>query len=426
MKKLFITTLSVSLAGFYLASFFIPRTVAIEYSNAQVKTPFYLKMISDVKDEFIAGGKNFLEVNLSAMLIRLYRDGKSVKEWPILKKGNPQEWGGSPLGLYKILSAQKLGFSTIADAFMPYALNYYGKYYIHGEPYYANGKLWLAAATGGCIQLHDKDAKDVYGLVNADTPILVLDRERDYYVFSRKNLSDFPEISAKSYLVADLDSGFVFAEKDSQEQLPIASLAQLMTAVVVAENVDLRKDILVESGERLSVIELFYALLMESSSDAAEVLSRFLGKAKTVAMMNEKARAILMEKTEFADPRGSDYRNVSNVIDLFRLAGYITSSRPLLLEITKGKEVKNFGGFSFNAKETSDKNIFADNPNFLGGNAGCTAQFNCNALFVFRFPTGDERARDTVIILLGSKDEKIDSQKIYQWLLGGYFTDGPL
>jgi len=317
---------------------------------------------------------------------------------------------------------------------MPYSLHYYGKYYLHGEPYYPGGKKLISSVSGGCLRLSDKDAKDIYELTELDMSVLVTGKEKDYYQFTNKNLSEIPEVSAKSYLIADLDSGFVFAEKNSKEQLPIASLTKLMTAIVIAENIDLRKSILVkpemleaygstkglEAGKSFRVVELFYPLLIGSSNDAAEVLSGFLGRTKTIEMMNEKAKAILMENTEFTDPHGFDLKNISTAQDLFQLARYVLDARPLLLEITKGKIVRSFGEVRFEIKELWNKNVFFNDPNFVGGKTGFLAQPKNNALFIFKFLTEDEKTRDIVIIFLGSDDNKIDTQKIYKWLLENY------
>ena len=368
------------------------------------------------------------------MKVRLYQDGKLTREDPILTIGDPQGWGGSALGLYKIISGNKLSFSVVSNLYMPYALHYYGKYYLHGEPYYPGGRKLISSVSGGCIRLSNKSAKDIYELTELDMPVLVIGKEKDYYQPFNKNLSELPEISAESYLIAELNSGFVFTEKDSQKRFPIASLTKLMTAIVVAENVDLRKSILVkpemlkaygstkglEAGKRFRVVELFYPLLIESSNDAAEVLSHFLGRARTIEMMNEKAKAILMNKTEFVDPHGLSSKNVSTAQDLFQLARYLLNARPPLLEITKGEEVLSFGRVHFNIKEMWNKNVFINDPNFVGGKTGFLRVSQNNALFIFKFLTDEEEPRNIVIILLGSEDNEADTQKIYKWLLKNY------
>ncbi len=99
---------------------------------------------------------------------------------------------------------------------------------------------------------------------------------------------------------------------------------------------------------------------------------------------------------------------------------YIIGARPLLLKITKGKGVRSFGEVRFDIKELWNKNVFIDDPNFVGGKTGYLTQLKYNALFIFRFLTDDEKIRDIVIILLGSEDNRNDTQKIYKWLRKNY------
>jgi hypothetical protein len=401
------------------------------------KKPVYLKSFEKVREQLIFNRTDFLEVNLAKMKMRLYKDGLPVKEVSILAKGDHNGWGGSAVGLYKIMSGNKLSFSIISEVYMPYALHYYGKYYIHGEPHYSWGEKLHSSISGGCLRLRDEDAKVIYELTDLDMPVLVIDKERDDYKYFKEKISNLPEISAQSYLIGDLDSGFVFAEKDSQKQLPIASLTKLMTAIVVAENINLRKSILVKekmleaygSTEGLTadksfrVVELFYPLLIESSNDAAEVLSCFLGREKTIKLMNEKAKAILMEQTEFVDPSGFDSKNVASTQDLFYLARYLLNNRLPILEITKGEKVLSFGEVNFKIEELWNKNVFIKDPTFIGGKTGYILASKNTALFIFRFTAPDNVERNIAIIFLGSKDNQIDTHKIYKWLQENYFKE---
>ena len=449
MKKIIFGTLILCLflfLAFFSFSLFIPRKIIIEpqFSNSPIEKeetssakeePYYLKNLEDIKKNFILSKVDFLEVNLSEMKVRIWQNGLLKQEFPILTKGDPQGWGGSAAGLYRIISGNKLSFSVVSDVYMPHALRYYGKYYLHGEPYYPGGEKLDSSISGGCLRLSDENAKVIYELTELDMPVLVIDKEKDNYEYPKEKLSEFPEVSAQSYLVADLASGFVFAEKDSPKQFSIASLTKLMTATVVAENVDLRKSILVtsemleaygstqglEAEKRFRIVELFYPLLIESSNDAAEILSYFLGREKTIRLMNEKAKAILMEQTNFVGPSGFDPENVSSAQDLFYLARYIFYNRPPLLEITKGKTVRSFGEIQFEIENFWNKNTFINDSTFLGGKTGFLPEAKETALFIFRFLDENNKDRNIVIVLLGSGNHKTDTQKIYIWLQENYF-----
>jgi len=448
MKKtifiIFITSVFL-LASFYFISFLIPGVVIIEnepnlssdsrVSEAAEEKKSTIKLFDEIKEELISQGTDFLEINLAEMKVRIYKDSSMMKEVPILTKGDPQSWGGSAVGKYKITSGHKISFSIVSDVYMPYALHYYGKYYLHGEPYYPGGEKLSSSVSGGCLRLSDEDAKAIYELSELNMPVLAIDKEKDYYEYPGEGVAEFPEISAQSYLVADLNSGYVFAEKNSQKELPVACLTKLMTAAVVAENIDLKKPIFVEekmleaygstegleAGKFFRIVELFYPLLIESSNDAAEVLSHFLGREKTIRLMNEKAKAILMEHTKFVDPSGFDPENISTAQDLFYLARYLLNNRPPILEITKGKTVSSFGEISFKIEDLWNKNIFINDSTFVGGKTGFIKASKYTAIFIFRFTGHDGSKRNIAIILLGSENNEVDTQKAYIWLQENYF-----
>jgi D-alanyl-D-alanine carboxypeptidase len=137
--------------------------------------------------------------------------------------------------------------------------------------------------------------------------------------------------------------------------------------------------------------------------------------------MNEKAKSILMEQTNFTDPSGFDPENVSTAQDLFYLARYVLNVRPLFFEITKGKEVLSFGEIRFNIKEFWNKNIFINDMTFIGGKTGFIKTSKQTALFIFRFTDKNNVERNTAIILLGSDNVEIDAQKTYIWLQDNFF-----
>lgn len=400
------------------------------------KEPPFLKLFEEKRKEFLLNKIDFLEVNLAEMKIKLYKDGFKIKEVSILTKGDPQGWGGSAVGLYQILSGNILSFSAASDVYMPYALHYYGKYYIHGEPFYFGGEKLDSSVSGGCLRLSEEDAEVIYQSTELGMPVLVIDKASVEADYSSKKISQFPEISAQGYLAADLDSGYIFAEKNSQKQYSMASLTKLMTAIVVAENMDLRRPILVEekmleaygstkgleAGKWFRVVELFYPLLIESSNDAAEVLSSFLGREKTIKLMNEKAGAILMEQTRFVDPSGFDPENISTARDLFYLARYLINNRPPILEISRGEKVASFGNIDFKTEDLWNKNIFITDPTFIGGKTGFIKSSKNTGIFIFRFVDQEEKEHRVAIILLSSEDNKANTQRVYKWLQDNYFS----
>jgi len=426
--------------GYYSSFFFEKQEVLTPLSeenspfdllrekNDEPSNSSYIKGLSEVRQDLVSAGVDFLEINLDQMKVKAYSKGSIIETAPVLTKGDPEQWGGTPSGLYQVGYKNRASFSAISKVYMPYSLHFYGKYFLHGQPYYPGGRKLDSSVSGGCIRLMDNDARKIYNITSPNTLVLVINKEKEDFDLNYKE--EPPKVSADSYLVADLDSGFVFAEKNAEEKFPIASLTKLMTATVVTENLDLRKSVTIrkkmlepygstekiEEGNTFRIVELLYPLLIESSNDVAEALSYALGKQRTIDLMNEKAESILMKNTKFTDPSGFDSGNVSTAEDLFHLARHIYYSRPPIFKITRAEEVRSFGIISFEFKKLWNKNVFIYDPTFVGGKTGYTPQANHTALFVFKLQDKEGEERKIVFILLNSQNEELDTQKLYIWL----------
>ena len=419
-----------------VSAIFILTSFSVQSANQSM----YIDDFSKLRNEFLTEDRSFIEIHLEDKKVRKYVQGIFEKEYDILAKGEPKDWGGSAVGIYSVLAKYRSAYSTIAEAYMPWSIRYYGKYYIHGEPYYSSGNKLISSVSGGCIRLKDGDMKEVYDEVNKEDLILVIDKENDNYQYSSRELSEFPNLSSKSYLVADLQSGYIFSSKNINRELPVASLTKLMNALVISENVDLRRYITVNSemlepygstdglriGYKFRPVDLFYPLLIESSNDAAEVLGSFLGKEKTIKLMNEKAEAIMMDRTRFTDLSGYDSGNISSAQNIFYLLRYIYNNRPNILDISKGKEGMDFSKNRFDGLE--NKNYFYEQDNFLGGKAGYIKASGYCGAFVFQLETREGIKRDTAVIILGADKKekgedslKVQTEMILGWLEDNYF-----
>ncbi|MBQ7760573.1 MAG: D-alanyl-D-alanine carboxypeptidase [Clostridia bacterium] len=130
------------------------------------------------------------------------------------------------------------------------------------------------------------------------------------------------DISAKGAVLIETESNTVVFEKNKDLVLPMASTTKIMTAIVAIENCSLDdivtipfeatniegSSIYLQQGERLSVRELLYALLLESANDSAVALAyATCGSLEDfVDLMNEKATQLGLESTHFTNPHGLD------------------------------------------------------------------------------------------------------------------------
>ncbi len=142
-------------------------------------------------------------------------------------------------------------------------------------------------------------------------------------------------VYARNAVVIDPATDEVLFEKQSLQTVPIASLTKLMSAMVFLEQKpDLRRMAEVTreeirggghtrlwNKERVALYDLLHMSLMNSDNVATRVLARESGlpPEEFVARMNEKARAMGLANTRFAEPTGLDERNVSTAVDVARL-----------------------------------------------------------------------------------------------------------
>lgn len=143
----------------------------------------------------------------------------------------------------------------------------------------------------------------------------------------------FPEISASAYVLADAKTGEVIFSHNASERMPIASITKIMTALVVLENTELNDVVTVMAeacgiegssvylyeGEKLTVLDLLYALMLESANDAAVCLALHTSKTLDAfsRLMNEKGEALGLTSTHFNNPHGlEDAEHYSSALDV--------------------------------------------------------------------------------------------------------------
>lgn len=384
---------------------------------------------SKMRENLLAEKADFVEANLSDMVLRVYIKGNMELEAPILTKGREGSWWETPAGIYKIETKNKSHFSSFGNVFQPWSMSFQGNFFIHGWPYYPDGAPVESTYSGGCIRLSDESAEKVFKLVSVGMPVIVFERdfEPDDFVYQSKP----PELSAKSYLVADLMNNFVFLDKDRGERLPVASVTKLMTALVAGEFINLEKNIIIpkeaimqtsrprlKAGDSASAFDLLFPLLLESSNESAEVFASHLGRSRFLSLMNKKSAAIGMYSSRFADPSGISEENVSTCVDLFNLAKYLYNNRGFILNMSAGNAKNSaYGTPSFENLE--NLNPFKNDPSFIGGKIGKTAAAKETVLSVFELEFSGEK-RPIAVIILGSENVYLDTMKVIDWLKNNY------
>lgn len=147
------------------------------------------------------------------------------------------------------------------------------------------------------------------------------------------------KIGALGAVLIEADSGRVLWEKNADKPLQMASTTKIMTAILAIENANMNDEVTVSKsvlrvpevkmhlvpGEKIKLQNLMYALMLESSNDAAVVIAEHIGGSVEAfcKMMTEKANEIGAVNTIFETPNGLDKgQHHSTANDMAKITRY--------------------------------------------------------------------------------------------------------
>ena len=134
-----------------------------------------------------------------------------------------------------------------------------------------------------------------------------------------------PALNAKAYILIDVDSGKIIAEKASGEKLPPASLTKMMTLYVISHGlhngqIHLDDDVrisqaawrtggsrmFIKEGQHVPIKDLLKGIIVDSGNDACVAMAEHLGGSEDgfAQIMNQKAQDLGMKDTHFTDSTG--------------------------------------------------------------------------------------------------------------------------
>jgi serine-type D-Ala-D-Ala carboxypeptidase (penicillin-binding protein 5/6) len=158
------------------------------------------------------------------------------------------------------------------------------------------------------------------------------------------------KLPLKAGLLFDVRSGRVLWERNPTEELPIASLTKMMTALLVVMHTKDNAKVLITKqaidftgsgvgelplGKRVSELPLLYGLLLPSGNDAAIALAQHVAgtQQRFIGMMNAQAQSMGLRCTHYTTVSGViDQGNHSCAVDLARIA-HAVLDHPLLRKI---------------------------------------------------------------------------------------------
>ena len=197
-----------------------------------------------------------------------------------------------------------------------------------------------------------------------------------------------PNGPAPTWIVADLDSGQILAERDANARHAPASTIKTLLALVVLDELPLEATVVadaadanvecncvgVKAGHTYTTRELLNGLLLVSGNDAANTLAHMLGGTDAaVAKMNAKAAALGAVDTHAGSPSGLNgpgidgYTTPHDLAVIFRAA----LANPVFAQLTSSPSAP-FPGDTGPVNLVNQDELLFRYPGMLGGKTGFT------------------------------------------------------
>ena len=164
------------------------------------------------------------------------------------------------------------------------------------------------------------------------------------YITSSTENTDEPSLNSRAAIVFDRETGTVLYEKNAYTKIAMASTTKIMTAILTIESGKLSDTVEVskkaasiggsvlglKTGDKISLNDLLYGLMLRSGNDAAVQIAEYLGGSVEgfASMMNEKAKELNLVNTHFVTPHGLDNpEHYTTAYELALLTNYAMNNK---------------------------------------------------------------------------------------------------
>ena len=238
--------------------------------------------------------------------------------------------------------------------------------------------------------------------------------------------------SAKSAIIIEASTGKVLFEKNADEKLVPASMTKMMSMLLIMENIESGvlkwnqkitvsenassmggSQILLETGEKMTVKDLFKGVAIASGNDAVVALGEAIAGTEEgfVDMMNKRAKELNLKNTNFKTPHGLDAAN------------HYSSARDMSLiakELVKHEKVLEFTSvYEDYLRENTDKKIWLVNTNklvrFYDGVDGLKTGYTKDAGYCLT-ATAKKDGMRIIAVVMGEPDSKTRNKEVSEML----------
>lgn len=256
-----------------------------------------------------------------------------------------------------------------------------------------------------------------------------------------------PAVSAHAVWVYDRNTRSLLYEQNAATATAVASLAKLMTALVAYESFDIEEGVSIGSAaavegnrakflpsDRFSVGDLLKAMLIFSANDAAEALAQAHPASREgfIARMNERAQAMKLLETHFANNTGLDEpeqfasardigRIADTVLEIPFLSDIVSQSTATIREQRTGRQDVVYTTNSLLYKSPKFRGMKTGTTELAGENLVVRVLYDdfasaSAALFPEATESAQPKKLDLLMVLLGSQQRFSDALALTSWV----------
>lgn len=236
-----------------------------------------------------------------------------------------------------------------------------------------------------------------------------------------------PVVSAEGVYVVERNTFSVVYKKNAEERLYPASTTKIITALTTIADKKLDDTITVEvatdegqimglvKGEKMSIENLLYGILVHSANDAAYALAHAKGDFPGfIKSMNVTAKQIGMTSSNFTNPAGFDDPSQLTTPHDLAIAARALLENPTLSRMVSVKAITVLDeDFKFTHELANVNELLGDIEGLGGIKTGFTEAAGENLVSYFKTPFTNH---EYIIVVMKSKDRFQDTKNITDWI----------
>ena len=268
---------------------------------------------------------------------------------------------------------------------------------------------------------------------NENTEEVNIDNIQKELIETSSDISKLPTINSRAAIIIDRKSKTILYGKSEKEKRKMASTTKIMTATIVLENSNLNDIVEVskksagtggsrlglKTGDKITVHDLLYGLMLCSGNDAAVALAEHVGGSVEgfADLMNKKAQELNLTNTHFVTPHGLDNDDhYTTAYELALLTDYALKNKVFAQIVNTKNYTVTINGNSKNLSNTNEllgslNGVYGVKTGFTNGANRCLV-------------TACKRNNlDIICIVLGADTKKFrtqDSIKLIEYTFNNY------